>query len=79
MVREDVAIGGIDDDAGARALDLAFPLPGWPFEVEEAPQQLVLRSCGPPVTLLVTAMLTTAGEIVSIIGANVGSSRGGLV
>ena len=29
--------------------------------------------------LLVTAMLTTAGEIVSIIGANVGNSRGGLV
>ena len=75
VVREDIAVGGIDDDAGARAFDLAFAASGWPFEVEESPQQLVLRICGPPATLLVTAMLTTAGEIASSIGANVGSSR----
>ena len=48
VIREDVALGGVDDDARAGAFDLA-PSPGRALEVEEAPQQLLLRILRPGV------------------------------
>ena len=70
MVREDVAVRGIDDDAGACAFDLALARARRPARnrrIAAATRPAELRLS--PLTLLVTEMLTTAGEIVSIIGA----------
>ena len=41
VVRQDVAVGCVDDDARARPFDLTFAAWG-SFEIEESPQQLVL-------------------------------------
>ncbi len=76
MVRQDVALGRIDDDAGAGGFDfvLAFLLRF--FEIEEAFEELVIgERVAPSVTLPLTEMFTTAGEIFSIIGARLGISR----
>ena len=78
MVRQDVAVGGVDDDARARAFDLALARPAAaPRSRRIAAATRLAESAARLGTLVVTAMLTTAGEIASIIGANVGSSRAG--
>ncbi len=78
MVRQDVALGRVDDDAGASGFDfvLAFLRCVRCVEIEEAFEELVIgERIAPSVTLPLTEMFTTAGEIFSIIGARLGISR----